>query len=218
MTTPFVGTTTSQNFIKVVFDPSLSITATDCKKIADIQFSQMTADGTAMLPGSYYAGYDYQDPVTTPDNYWVIDFLKGETTPDYQQSRSDSQFGYINIAGSQTAIITDRPQTGGGDKRFYDPSSNPKGWKKIVFNFFTYCWCMEGAQCGGWYEGIRWTFTKTWENQRDGLPGLVAIADDNVPPPPSDELITAFDLFNNYFGYVPCASVKSLRATMERVL
>jgi hypothetical protein len=217
MASPFVGTTTSQNDIRIVFDPAVSITATDCKRIADVQFSQMTADGTAMLPGSYYTGYNYQDPVTTPANYWVIDFLKGEKTPDYQQGGLRGQLGYINIAGTRIAWITDRPQTGGGAKKFYDPVKNPGGWKKVVFNFVTYCWCMQGGQCDGWYEALTWTFTKTWENQRDGLPGLVAVVDDNLAPPPSAELISAFDLFNSYFGYVPCASTKALLATMERV-
>jgi hypothetical protein len=212
MPNPFSGTTTDRNEIVIDFDPAQSAVVTTCAEIADIQFVRITADGTAMLPGTYYSGFDYRDPVTT-DAFWFVDFTQGEQRPDYQQGGLIGQLGYKN-GGTRNAWIPDAPVTSGGDRRFYSVG-NPDGWQTVVFEFRTFCWCMKGTQCNTWYEGMAWTYTKTWQNQRDGDPGRVAITTAEIAPPPGAELLAAFTLFNTTFNYVPCAGATFAR--MERV-
>jgi hypothetical protein len=211
MPSPFSGSMTNQNQITVDFDPSLSSIVTTCAEIADIQFVRITADGNVLAPGTYYSGWTYRDAVTTAANYWV-DFLNGEPRPDYQQGGLIGQLGYKN-GGSRNAWIPDAPQTQGGDAGFYS-TGNPGGWKTVLYEFWTYCWCMNGTQCGSWYQGLSWTYTKTWQDQRDGRLGVAAIVNNDIAPPPVTALIDAFNLFNTNFHYVPCATAF---VGMERV-
>lgn len=216
MASPFSGTKTKDNIITVDFDPSVSTTATACSEIVDIQFVRITADGSSMKPGTYYSQFVYRDAVTTDAN-WSVDFHKGEKTPDYQQAGLVGAIGFKNDLGSKNAWIPDAPQTGGGDEGFYDLLRNPKGWKTVVIEFRTFCWCMKGTQCASWYEGLSWTFTKTWEDQRDSKTGKAEVVNNDIAPPPADELIAAFDKFNSNFGFVPCSTttkaVKAERAS-----
>lgn len=211
MASPYLRTTTSQNQINIEFDPKESKTASDCSKIVSIQFATMFADGKVIIPGDYYVGYKYQDKFTTKDGV-CLDVADNTTQPDYQ-SNFNGQTGYVNIGGSRVAQLYDAPSTAGGDKGFYDENKNPGGWRKVVYEFVTFAWCMASGsdgQCGVWYEGISWTFTKTWENQRDKQPGLVVVTDDNIAPPPIDQLLAAFNLFNEKVGFVPCKKEESV--------
>jgi len=218
MASPYLKTTTSQNKIRIEFEPKDSRYASDCSKIVNIQFLRMVADGVPLKPGTYYSGFAFRDPVTT-DALWYVDFLDGETTPDYQQNGTIGQTGYVNEAGSRIAWMPDTPATGGGDKGFFS-DSNPTGWKKVVYEFRTYSWCMasgKDGQCNTWYEAISWTFTKTWEDARDKRPGLVAVVDASIDPPIGANFLAAFKLFNKNFGFVPCAGTTVADSSEERV-
>ena len=130
---------------------------------------------------------------------WTVDCLQGEKSPDYHQGIGD---GFKN-GGSQKATMTDAPQTSGGDIGFYEPNTNPKGIKEYVINFATFAYCMNGPDCGKWYEGVTWKYTKTRQDMRDGKSGLSTIESSNDEAP-SKDLLEAFDLFNKVNGYIPC--------------
>jgi hypothetical protein len=62
---------------------------------------------------------------------------------------------------------------------------------------------MNGPDCGKWYEGVSWEYTKTWEDFRDGKIGASKILDYEVAGPSKDQ-VEAFDLFNKEKGFIPC--------------
>lgn len=203
MADPFQSSYTNVNSIKIIFDPADSAKATACQQIVDVQFSRMLADGEMIMPGTYYSGFAYQDAYTT-DAGWCIDALADERTPDYQQGQSNqwNQVGRKN-GGSVDAFITDAPTTAGGDKGFQS-SSNPNGWETVVYEFYTFCWCMKGDQCDAWYEGFKWTYTKTAADQSAGRKGTSTIVQREVADLPAS-LLDAFNKFNQVNHFIPCS-------------
>lgn len=197
---PAKESTTSGNRIDVVFDPDKSSKVTKCDKIVHVQFIRMKADGVTQKAGDLWAGWKFRDKITTADG-WYVDSLASETTPDYQQGTGDGK----KNGGSTKAKITDAPDilnfVPGG---FYDPVSNKGGTKKFENEFAVYAWCMKGPDCGKWYEGVKWKYVKTWENHRDGSPGVSTISDNNVTTKPTSSQIKAFNMFNKEHGYKPC--------------
>jgi hypothetical protein len=188
------------NEIDIIFDPNESKKVTKCQKIVHIQFMRYHADGV-VINGADYASiaYRHKRSITTVKG-WVIDCLGGETTPDYQQGRGDGS----KNGGSANATMFDAPKTGGGDKGFYDEKSNPTGWKSVRYEFVTYGWCMKGTDCGKWYEGVSWHYTKTYKDDKAGNDGHSTILDNNVATGPSKDQIEAFDKFNADKGFTPC--------------
>jgi hypothetical protein len=138
----------------------------------------------------------------TTDGWW-IDHLEHEKTPDYQQGRGN---GEKTSSGSRKASIADTPNIGDDTvKGPFNASTNPTGWKTVHFDFFTYAWCMQGSDCGKWYEGVKWQYEKTAAEQKAGGTGASKILDDNISPPPSGEAIAAFDAFNKQKRFKPCS-------------
>jgi len=195
---PNAESKTKDNRIDIVFDPDKSKKVKKCNKIVHVQFNSRFADGKLIKPGDYYSGYKYKDKVATSKG-WTVDCLKTETTPDYQQGVGNGK----KNGGTVKAKISDAPQTGGGDNGFYDANTNPTGLKKYVIKFATFAYCMEGPDCGTWYEGITWEYTKTWKDQRDGNKGTSTITNNCVEQPSPDH-IEAFDKFNKEKGFTPC--------------
>jgi hypothetical protein len=195
---------TGSNRIDIVFDPDKSKKVKKCDKIVHVQFVRRFIDGKAAKPGDVDAAFAYKDAVTV-DKGWGIDFLSGETTPDYQQGSAspDRREGHKN-GGSQTATIWDAPDYSGLGPKFYDRVTNPTGWKRVVLTFESYAWCMQGPDCGKWYEGVGWQYTMTWMNIRDGEDGTSKIIKKNLSGPPSKKQKQAFDKFNTSMSYTPC--------------
>jgi len=200
---PFAPSSTSGNAIRIDFVPGDSTKVTTCDQIVDIQFVRLLADGNPILPGTYYSGWAYRDAVATDQLRWV-DFLNGETTPDYQQGGTAGQVGFKKSSGERNAWIPDAPTTSGGDKGFKTPS-NPTGWDEVVYEFRTFCWCMQGDQCGSWYEGLSWQYKKTAHDYAVGSPGASTILDRDLTAIGA-ELLAAFDKFNLHFHFVPCST------------
>jgi hypothetical protein len=196
---PGQESTTTGNAIDIVFDPNKSSKVTKCERIVHVQFIRIFVDGTEIKPGDYYSGYKYRDKVVASSGWW-IDHLQTEKSPDYQQGTGDGK----KNGGTSKAKISDAPNTGGGDKGFYNPVTNTGGWRKVNYKFETYAWCMKGPDCGKWYEGVQWEYTKTWEDQRDGKKGESTITDKQLAGPPSAGQIEAFDKFNKEKGFAPC--------------
>lgn len=184
---------TAGPMIDITFDPSTSKLASKCKQIVHTQFIRTYADSKSLKPGDYYSGLSYQDAKTTSKN-WVVDYVSGETTPDYQQG---SGVGKKN-GGSTSATMDDTPGTGGGDKGFKSPG-NPGGWSNVVFSFATYAWCMKGSDCGKWYEGMTWKWEKSAADQIAGRDGTASVVNSDAPGPLAHHL----DAFKK-FGYKPC--------------
>ncbi len=192
-------TTTTGNRIDIVFEPDESCVVTKCEKIVHVQFIRAYTDGKMIKHSDYSSAYKHKEKITTSDG-WAVDCLAGETTPDYQQGTGDGK----KNGGSTNATMMDAPKTGGGDKGFYNATTNPTGWKTFRFEFAVYAWCMKGTDCGKWYEGSTWEYKKTWEDHRDGKNGESTIINKNVTSQPTAEHIAAFDLFNKEHKFVPC--------------
>jgi hypothetical protein len=182
-----------------VFDPDKSSKVKKCEKIVHVQFTRTYADGKVIKRGDWYDGFKYHDAVTSDDG-WSVDHVAGEATPDYQQGNGDGK----KNGGSSKATIVDAPQSGGGNKRFFDPVTNPGGWKEYKAEFMSVAYCMKGDDCGKWYEGVQWEYTKTWEDQRDGKKGEAKITDKNVTTGPTKAQLEAFEKFNKAKGFTPC--------------
>jgi hypothetical protein len=163
-----------------------------------VQVVQYFCDNKTIKPSDFMSDFAYQDSTALPNGSHV-DHVRGETTPGYQQGSSEGRKNGV----SQHATMTDAPTTDGGDKGFYDATKNPNGWKKIVKKFETFAWCMQGTDCGKWYEGVKWEYTKTWEDNRDGKLGTSVLTDNNVATP-SQNFLDAFDKFNNDKKFTPC--------------
>jgi len=190
---------TSGNRIDIVFDPDKSSKVKKCGKIVHVQFTRTYADGRVIKRGDWADSLKYHDAVTTDDG-WSVDHLSTETTPDYQQGTGNGK----RNGGSEQATMSDAPQSGGGDKGFYQPTDNAGGWKEYKAEFAAFAWCMEGPDCGRWYEGVAWEYRKTWEDHRDGKKGESKILDKNVTTGPSESQLKAFGEFNKAKGFTPC--------------
>lgn len=196
---PADETKTTANRIDIVFDPDKSTKVKKCDKIVHVQFVRRYGDGKVIKASEFSSALSHKDADTTADG-WSIDSLASETTPDYQQGTGDGK----KNGGTTKATMTDAPKTGGGDKGFYNAGTNPTGWKTHRKEFYAFAYCMKGPDCGTWYEGVHWEYTKSWEDQRDGKLGSSTILNKNVQPPPDKGLIEAFDKFNKNKGFEPC--------------
>jgi hypothetical protein len=164
-----------------------------------VQFVRKHTDAKVIKPGDWASQWEYRNRLTTAAG-WSVDCLAAETTPDYQQGNGNGK----KNGGSTIAEIYDAPKTGNGDKmKFYHPTTEPNGVKLYRNEFATFAYCMEGDDCGTWYEGITWVYKKTWQDLRDGKIGVSTITDYNVAAPSKSHL-DAFDKFNKEKGFVPC--------------
>lgn len=195
---PNAGSKTTGNRIDIEFDPAKSTKAKKCSKIVHVQFVRRFTDGTFIKGGDYASSLSHIDTITT-DKGWNVDSLASETSPDYQQGTGEGK----QNGSSTKAKMSDAPQTGGGKKGFYS-ATNPDGIRTHKKEFITYAYCMQGPDCGEWYEGMSWEYVKTWEDQRDGRNGTSRITNTCLQPPPPAELLEAFNKFNKTRGFIPC--------------
>jgi hypothetical protein len=198
---PNAGTKIAGNRIDIEFDPNKSEKVKKCEKIVHVQFVRTWADGKIIKRGDFDSAWKFHDAVTTKGG-WSLDHLSGEKTPDYQQGVGEGK----KNGGTATATMMDQPSTDGGDKGFYDPVANPKGRQKFVAEFGTFAYCMKGSDCGTWYEGLTWTYTKTWMDQRDAKSGVSKIIRSTEKTGPTKSQVDAFDKFNKAAKppYKPC--------------
>lgn len=78
------------------------------------------------------------------------------------------------------------------------------GLLKVVYEFEVFAWCRKGDDCPKFYgPGIKWVYTKTWEDQRDKKKGTAKITDKNVKAP-SLGFLAAYKKFNKVKKYTPC--------------
>lgn len=192
---------TSGNRIDIVFDPDKSSQVTKCEKIVHVQFVRNHIDGKVLTGAEYSSALSHKNAALTSADGWAVDSLASETTPDYQQGAGDGK----KNGGAAKATMSDAPQTGGGDKGFYNSATNPGGWKVVNFEFAAFAYCMKGGDCGKWYEGTQWEYTKKWEDARDGKKGESRILDKNVAGGPTKGQLEAFEKFNKAKGYTPCS-------------
>ena len=195
---PHDGSKTSKNHIDIVFDPAQSTKVKACAKIVHVQVTQVFVDGKAVMPGSYSPMFKFRDKTALPNGSHV-DHLPPEVTPDYQQGKGDGK----KNGGTTKATMSDTPQSSGGTQGFYHATTNPGGIKEYKAKFETFAYCLKGPDCGTWYEGVKWEYTKTWEDKRDGKTGTSTITNNNIATP-SQNFLDAFDKFNKDKGFTPC--------------
>ena len=199
--TTLSSATTSGNRADFTFDPSTSSPVPQCQNIQFIQSIQITGDGTPIKPSTFYSGWAYRDPTAISDATF-IDHLSTFRTP-YLAENGHGTSGHAN-GGTANATFSDTPDaTGGGDKGFKS-AANPTGWSTIVYNFQTLAFCTAGTDCGQWYDGIQWDYTKTDADHAAGSSGT-STGTGSLAGPGSSTL-DAFDQFNNVKGFTPCMS------------
>lgn len=197
-----MSASTGGNRIDFTFDPTTSYPRPQCDEIVIVQLIQMTADGSAIMPGSYYTPWLCRDAVALSDaNY--IDHDCPCVTPYYTYCFNGSPGASNGVVRNATS--TDAPQTGGGDRGF-NSVANPSGWTKVQYKFETYGYCAAGTECGTWYDGVRWDYTKTATDHAAGSAGTATATASLLPPGAGSTVVRAFDKFNSEKGFTPCVA------------
>ena len=192
---------TGGNRIDFTFDPSTSNPVPQCDRIVFVQLIKMTADGSSLKPGSYYTPWACRDVAALTDGSY-IDHDCPCNTPYY----TDCFNGTAGSSGAATATATsfDAPQTGGGTKGFAS-AANPTGWNTVVYSFRTHAFCAEGAECGMFYDGIQWDYTKTAADHAAGSVGTSTATASVTPAGPGTTIQNALNKFDSAKGFTPCA-------------
>jgi hypothetical protein len=200
---------TSGNSFSATFDPRTSTPVPDCDRIVITQSIQMIADGTAIMPGTYYSPWTCRDPTALSDGTY-LDHGKCTYTTPYPVDRGIGTAGHSNATGSSNATYSDAPITSGGDRGFRS-AANPAGWETVTYKFENYALCALGAECvaaspGGptWYDGVAWEYTKTMADHAAGRPGAATATASLTPPAAGSTILRAFDQYNSVKGFTPC--------------
>jgi hypothetical protein len=128
---------------------------------------------------------------------WVVGQISFADLPGRQMSVAVDLAGSHNTLRYAESFITrmfDEPSNTGGLKGFYDKDANTSGWKTCVLKFKVFAFCSKGLDCGTWYEGVSWEFTKTHKDHKKGRPG-VSVYTGELDKPDQD-FLDAFVLFN----------------------
>ena len=193
--------TTSGNRIDVTFDPTTTSPTPHCSRLILTQWIRMVADGSSIMPGTYYTPWTCRDPTCLTDATYLDHGSCSYTTP-YPVDRGIGRAGSSN-GTAVSATYFDAPTTGGGDKGF-NSSANPTGWNTVTYFFGNYAFCAEGTDCGTWYDGVLWNYTKTAADHAAGRAGTATATASAMPPRPGDTIIQAFDQYNSVKGFTPC--------------
>lgn len=193
--------TTSGNRIDITFDPTTTTPRPQCDRIIQTQWIRMMADGAAIMPGTYYTPWVCRNPTCLTDATYLDHGSCAYTTP-YPVDRG------IGTAGSSNGTVSnatyfDAPTTGGGDRGF-NSAANPTGWQTVTYLFGNYAFCAAGTDCGTWYDGIAWNYTKTAADAAAGRAGVATGTASLMPPGPGSTIISAFDQYNSAKGFTPC--------------
>jgi hypothetical protein len=201
------------NRINIDFYPNLSITAKNCDKIAFVQFIRLMVDGSPMSwadlegPKSEYLDvitYNARDK--DANDRWCVDIGADQRTPYTQESQAIKWYGSKNGSLVEPAKMFDQPYTkaeGPKAKGFFDPTSNPKGCRRVRYNFATYAFCAAGSECGHFYEGVRWDWSLKAEDFHKGMKGESVF--NSFDPWWEYPYILAFKLFQTRYGFKPCS-------------
>jgi hypothetical protein len=120
-----------------------------------------------------------------------------ERTPAFTKWGDNSSYGKKTPDGSVNAVLWDQPaQAGGFD--WYHPQDNATGIREVVFKFETWGWCERGSDLGRWYDGVKWEYRLTWQNQSGTVRQLLP-----NPTEPSERFLAAYQKYLEAMGYVP---------------
>lgn len=195
-----MSASTAGNRIDFTFDPTTSSPTPNCDEIVIVQSILMRADGSAIMPGTYYTPWTCRSPAALGDGTY-IDHDCPCITPYYTYCFNGTAGASNSVTRNATSI--DAPQTAGGDKGFRS-AANPTGWATVTYNFETYAFCAAGTDCGVWYDGVEWNYTKTAADHAAGRNGIATGTASLLPPDPGSTVVTAFNHFNSVKGFVPC--------------
>ena len=180
---------TSGNSFTSEFDPTTSSPVPDCDRIVITQSVKMTADGTALMPGTYYSPWKCRDVTALSDGSY-LDHGKCTYTTPYPVDRGIGTAGKSNATGTAKATYGDAPATSGGDKGFKS-AANPGGWSTVTYYFENYALCALGKDCAPmsgplsgptWYDGIAWQYAKTAVDDAAGGNGTATATASLLPP------------------------------------
>lgn len=200
------SSSTSGNRIDITFDPTTSSPRPQCDQIIQTQWIQMLVDGTPIMPGTYYTPWTCRDATCLPNATYLDHGSCTYTTP-YPVDRG------IGTSGSSNGTVTnatyyDAPRTSGGNRGFRS-AANPTGWQTVTYLFGNYAFCAAGTDCGTWYDGIAWNYTKTAADAAAGLDGVATDTASLAPPGPNSTIVAAFDQYNRAKSFTPCLYSRS---------
>lgn len=181
---PHTVTISAMGGIVIDFDPARSSEVRgECTEIGHLQFIQMWAvndRGWRLLkPSDLREKSAWLDPAMSDAGH-VVDTVRGvDVVHQDIGDRGDTRRG-------KHARVFDSPMLTESRLPPYHPEANPEGWKKLVWRFQSYAYCVAGADQGRWYEGVAWTFEVSPERVRPGagFDRLTFVAD--LPPPIDD--------------------------------
>jgi hypothetical protein len=171
--------TANGNHIDIRFDPRRSRRVGACDRIAHVQFMQRALDGKPVVASR------------TTDKGWMVDGV-GPRTPDYNQNgeievprrcineESNERCDGYKRANGSTGLATMAD----------DPYPNPVAGVYVA-DFFTYAFCMDGADRGKWYEGVRWRYRREPADMTANRLGMIAIWDAAIVGPPGADQMAA---------------------------
>jgi hypothetical protein len=139
-------------------------------------------DGVAVLPGSFFPEWKYRDAWALPSGVF-LDATEDEPGPYYAHVFG----GWRKDSSSELASMGDAPHVE-RESVFFDARRFPKGAKVVVFRLESFAACVRGKDIGSFYEGVRWDWTKSAGEQRNGKAGTATIRDRNATTPTLDFL------------------------------
>jgi len=208
----------AENLIFFVFRPDKPLSGCNaCRNLVHVQFVRTLADsgsGPVPIKESEFqgvAGMQF-DAVTEDKELWHVD--QDHVAPSLQpflqgvdQSSENGCAGFKSFIASHSSWSFDQPSTAGGSKGFFDPSTKTGPWRTIMFQFATFAWCFRGSDCGTFYQGVSWRYTKTFEDHLKKRPGKTSVTFSDLMTQPTARQLEAFKKWNEQVGFDPCSTL-----------
>ena len=195
-----LGTKTSE--MNLSFNPAESRLVGRCDRILFVQVCQIIADGKPILPGKFFAEFKFRDAWALPDGSFVDLLAPDSIGPHYEVMAAigfhkESPPGSGHVI-SDSSIMGDAP-VAKNPAIMFDPVKNPKGFKEALFKLEVFATCAAGsdfnaARAPKFYEGVRWTWRLTEQENRAGGLGTAQVVETNAATP-SPGFFAAVDKF-----------------------
>jgi hypothetical protein len=194
---PYTQLGTKSSEMNLSFNPSESRLVDRCDRILFVQVCQIIADGKPILPGKFFAEFKFRDAWALADGSFVDLLAPDSIGPHYEvmaaigfHRESPRSSGRVI---SDSSIMGDAP-VAKNPAIMFDPVKNPKGFKEALFKLEVFATCAAGGDLNKFYEGVRWTWRLTEQENRAGALGTVQIVETNAATP-SPGFFAAVDKF-----------------------
>jgi len=181
---PFTNTPKPSEML-LSFDPTKSRRVGRCGQIKFVQTCQIIADSKPIQPGLFFAGFKFRDAFALGDGTY-IDTFEENLTPFYDVV---SSIGFFRESPEGSGQIV-AGEAGMGDAPIaknktimFNPATNPKGFRDVTMKLEIFATCAAGKDTGKFYEGVRWEWHLTAQENTAGSNGTVRIIEKDVDVP-----------------------------------